>query len=123
MLTTASAAAAAIAAALLIFVLFSRARLRERRYRTLLDNLPQTSVILFDRSLSLRLVVGPSLRKSGLDPDRIEGRRLKEVVPGVQGEILSRHYAAALRGESRSLEYTSVRDGRDYWVRDRKSVV
>ncbi len=117
MLTTASAAAAAIAAALLIFVLFSRARLRERRYRTLLDNLPQTSVILFDRSLSLRLVVGPSLRKSGLDPDRIEGRRLKEVVPGVQGEILSRHYAAALRGESRSLEYTSVLDGRDYWVR------
>lgn len=117
MLSTAAVAAIVIAAVVLIVIVLWRARLRERRYRTLLDNLPQTSAVLFDDSLNLRLVVGPSLRRSGLDPHRVEGRRVKDVVPGVQGEILSGHYAAALRGESRSLEYTSVRDGRDYWVR------
>ena len=104
--------AAAVSIVLLSFVLV-RARAAERRYRNLLEHLPQTSVTLFDHLLRLRLVVAGE----GGDPSEVQGLHLQEVVPGEQGELLADHYGAALRGESRSVEYVSVRDGRDYWLR------
>ena len=97
-------------------VALARARKTEVRYRSLLESLPQTSVVLFDRDLRFRLVVGSALRESGLDSDAIEGRTLAEVVPAIQAELLTPHYQAALNGEPRSLEYSSALDGRDYWL-------
>jgi diguanylate cyclase (GGDEF)-like protein/PAS domain S-box-containing protein len=107
------AVVAAAVSIVLLSVVLVRARAAERRYRSLLEHLPQTSVTLFDHSLRLRLVVAGE----GGDPPEAQGRRLEEVVSGEQGEVLAGHYAAALEGESRSLEYVSVRDGRDYWLR------
>lgn len=107
----------ALLAAGWLLIALRRARAAESRYLSLIENLPQDSLILFDRDLRFNVVVGAAVRESPLEAAEIEGRRLHEVIPGKQGEILARHYRAALRGESRSLEYASVIDGRDSWLR------
>lgn len=107
----------ALLAAGWLLLALRRARAAESRYLSLIENLPQDSLILFDRDLRFNVVVGAAVRESPLEAAEIEGRRLHEVIPGRQGEILARHYRAALRGESRSLEYASVIDGRDSWLR------
>ncbi len=109
------AVVAAIVAALIWG--FLRTRATDRRYRLLLEHLPQTSVVLYDRDLRIRLVVGSALRESGLEPSQVQGKRLQDVVPREQGEVLARYYEAGLRGESPSLEYSSDADGGDYWLR------
>jgi signal transduction histidine kinase len=58
-----------------------RAEAERRRYRTLVDNLPNGLVGRFDRDLRLSLVGGTGLPHAGLTPDRVEGRLIEEVVP------------------------------------------
>lgn len=116
MTTTILLIASQLAAFVAIFSLIRMRRTRQR-YLQLLEHLPQTSVTVFDHELRFLIVVGPALSQSGVDPTQVIGKKLGEVVPGEQGDILARHYKAALRGESRSLEYSSTRDERDYWLR------
>lgn len=116
MLIAATAMVVAFAGVLVLFLILTRARDAEQRYRTLLENLPQSAVTLFDDQLRLRLAAGGSLREGVAAAEHL-GRSLTEIVPGEQGELLAGHYRAALAGESRSIEYTSALDGRDYWLR------
>ncbi len=109
--------AVALIALTLVVLSLRRAHRDETRYEALLENLPQTSVSLFDRGLRLVLVRGETLREQGLAPEEIEGRTLADVLPPEQAELLMPHYVAALAGESRSVEYRSALDGRDYWLR------
>ena len=117
MLLTAIAIAAGVAAVVAVVVVAGmRARTADLHYRLLLENLPQTAVVLFDHDLRFQLIAGGALQSSEVDPGEVQGKLLSEVVPGEQGDVLARHYRAALRGESRSIEYSSERDGRDYWL-------
>jgi diguanylate cyclase (GGDEF)-like protein/PAS domain S-box-containing protein len=93
-----------------------RALRRGRRYRLLAEQLPQSTVAVFDHDLRFRLVAGPVLERSGLRPKDIQGRRLGDVIPSAQLEPLSAHCRAALRGETRTFEYRA-RDGHEYWLR------
>jgi diguanylate cyclase (GGDEF)-like protein/PAS domain S-box-containing protein len=90
---------------------------RARRYRLLVEQIPQAAIAFFDRDLRFRLVAGPVLERSEWGPKEVEGKTLQEVVPSAQAEPLAAYCRAALRGESRSFEYRSSRDGREYWLR------
>ncbi len=85
-------------------VLFAiRARRHEDRYRTLLDQLPNSTVIVFDRDLRIRSLLGA--RAQLLAPDRPVGQRLEELFPPGEAATLTKHYRAALAGESRSFDF------------------
>ena len=94
-----------------------RLRAVSRRHRAVLDHLPQTAVVAFDRKLQITLAGGSPFTSIGRDPGALEGKFLLGHVPQAQREPLLAHYRAALRGEQRSFEYHSSRTGRDYWVR------
>jgi diguanylate cyclase (GGDEF)-like protein/PAS domain S-box-containing protein len=93
-----------------------RRRRLSRRFRLLVEQMPQSAVAVFDDELNFRLVAGPILERAGWKPKDVEGRGLRDVVPSAQAEPLAAHCRAALRGESRSFEYRTG-DGREYWVR------
>jgi diguanylate cyclase (GGDEF)-like protein/PAS domain S-box-containing protein len=110
------AAGLALACLLLALTLW-RLRTIKRSYRRLFDNLPQSAVMVFDRDLRVKVAAGPALAQFGLLDGKVEGRPLRDLIPQAQGDALSSHFAAALRGEKRSFEYHSLRSGRDYWMR------
>lgn len=87
-----------------------------RRYRLLLEHLPQTAIVVFDHDLRLELVTGPALQDAGLQAGDVEGRLLEDVVPATTARVLARHYRRALAGECVSLEYRSTLDGRSFWL-------
>ena len=95
---------------------FARAVRRARRYRLLVEQLPQAAVAVFDHELRFRMVSGPVVERAGLRPKDIVGRGLRDIVPSAQAEPLAAHCRAALRGETRTFEYRA-RDSREYWVR------
>ena len=104
-------------ACLLLLITVLRLRSERRRHRQLIDHLPQTAVAVFDDELKVRFAAGPALRSLGSSPEEAEGKFLLGLVPQAQRDALISHYRAALRGESRSFEYRSLQNGRDYWVR------
>jgi PAS domain S-box-containing protein len=74
---------------------------RETWYRTLAQNIPLTSVFLFDREYRYLVVEGPDL---AFPAELMEGKRVQEIFPP---EVLSHilpGYAAALRGERMTIE-------------------
>lgn len=85
-------------------VLFAlRARRHEDRYRRLFDQLPNSTVIVFDRDLRMSTVLGAGARV--LVSDHPVGQRLEELFPPHEAAILTKHYRAALGGESRSFDF------------------
>jgi diguanylate cyclase (GGDEF)-like protein len=105
-----------VVACLLLIGALLRLRWSQRRYRLLVDNLPQTAVAVFDRNIRVRFAGGTSAEFTG-PPRKIKGKFLLGHIPQAQREPLLIHYRAALRGEQRSFEYHSTASGRDYWVR------
>lgn len=87
-----------------------------RRYRTLLENLPQTAVVVFDRELRLEVVTGQALTDAGLTSSETEGRLLAEILSPEAASSLLPHYRRALDGKEVSLEYRSELDGRSFWL-------
>src|SRR5689334_9013591 len=94
-----------------------RVRASEQRYRQLVDALPKTIVSTFDRDLRYTFVGGMGLAATGWAEHEYLGRTPSEQLPSAEiAESLQEHYRAVLGGESRSVEYTSVRNGRPYWL-------
>ena len=89
----------------------------DRRHRTLLNNIPQTTITVFDHDLRVRFAGGAAADFGGHTAGDLEGKPLLANVPEEEREPLLFHYRAALRGEQRSFEYHSTESGRDYWVR------
>lgn len=76
-------------------------RANEARYRTLMQNLPDTIVMLFDHKLRYLLVEGEeTLQALGYTKAQVEGMTLEELVPPHYVERLLPHYQSALRGEA-----------------------
>jgi diguanylate cyclase (GGDEF)-like protein/PAS domain S-box-containing protein len=81
----------------------------------MLEHMPNTSVVLFDLDMRARVIVGDDVG-SGLEAGADPRAPLADVFPPAQAEVLARHCEAALRGESRSIEYAGAA-GRDLWLR------
>jgi PAS domain S-box-containing protein len=85
------------------------------RYEALCDQLPDVSIVVFDRDLRYTMLGGSAPEAHGWRRDEIEGRPVADVVGRERFERLRPHFEAALRGESSSHDWVGVRDpGRRY---------
>ena len=84
----------------------------EARYRTLVHNLPNSSVVTYDHDLRYTFAAGDALATAGLSPD-ILGRTLSEVLPQHAATLVPR-YRAALGGHSQAFEFSGATG--QYWV-------
>jgi PAS domain S-box-containing protein len=110
------AALACLAAALRMRAISRRARatagaleVSEQRYRQLAANLPDVTVMLFDRDLRLTLVEGGAIERYGWDIAELVGRRLDEVLPPDRYAEMEPWYRATLAGETTTFEWRGVR--------------
>jgi diguanylate cyclase (GGDEF)-like protein/PAS domain S-box-containing protein len=96
-------------------------------FRTVVRNLPNGAVILFDQSLRYMMADGERLLASiGLSNQALVGKLLQEVVPPERYEMMAERYRAALAGETQNFEVT--RDGLTFAlnlvpVRDERDVI
>jgi diguanylate cyclase (GGDEF)-like protein/PAS domain S-box-containing protein len=84
----------------------------EERYRTLVHNLPNSSVVTFDHDLRFTFAAGEALTHAGLD-ESVVGRTLAEVLPQ-HAATLTPRYRSALGGHPQSFEFSG--SSGDYWV-------
>jgi PAS domain S-box-containing protein len=90
-------------------------RRREQMYRTLVQNLPDTAVLLYDHDLRFLLAEGRPLVELGYHLADMEGRTLEEVV----GNDIGRYetaYRQALMGETTYMDLHNEPHQRDYAV-------
>ncbi len=92
-------------------------REREQQYRTLVENLPDGSVGMFDTDLRYTRVGGNLYDQFPLFSEELVGRRVHDVetVPADLRDRVADAYADTLQGESRSLE--AEYDGRTFEIR------
>jgi diguanylate cyclase (GGDEF)-like protein/PAS domain S-box-containing protein len=88
----------------------------ELDFRSLLSNIPDTLVSLFDRELRCRAIEGPILTHYGLDAADFVGRRLIEVLPEENARVLDPAMRLALAGESSRVEIEWTRTEAFYEV-------
>ncbi len=69
-----------------------------------LDELPASSVMIFDRDLVFRLVRGAAVREQGLEPAELEGRYAGEALGPDRWAFYEPLYRRALEGETSSFE-------------------
>jgi PAS domain S-box-containing protein len=92
----------------------------EGRYRQLVDNLPDSSVMLFDNDLRLVLAAGEALIASGYEhPHELAGRMITDLLHPRAWELLQPRYAEFLAGRCVDFEYDSPIVGRQFRVRVR----
>ncbi len=78
---------------------------------SVLESMPSEAVVVFDHDLRIVAAAGQVLRERDLQPERVVGALLSEVIdPGVF-DLYRPHYESALAGELSSLEAESA-DGR-----------
>ncbi|WP_420123986.1 PAS domain-containing protein, partial [Nakamurella sp.] len=80
----------------------------------LLQAVPGTSAILFDRDLTIRAVAGPAWACADLDVGFDVGRRLPDVMPSDVWAVFDRHLAAPFEGRTAEFDYFSPRTGAEY---------
>lgn len=93
----------------------ARQRARINRYASLLEQLPSTTVVVFDHDLRIEEIRGSEAR--GVERGSLLGRRIDEVVPPDAAAVLIANYRAALAGEERSFEFRSPANERLLWIR------
>lgn len=91
----------------------------ERRYRDVLESVPNLSLLVFDPQLRLRLATGSLLRRAGYDADRMVGRRLADVVGESVFALIGAQVSRTLSGEAIDSRYTSPKNGWHYTMRFR----
>lgn len=96
-------------------MLVKRSRDGERRYRGLLEQLPSSTVVVFDRDLRIQTVLGAEVSAGhGGEP---AGLFLSDVMPPESVAVLVPHYEAALTGEHRAFDFLSPITGKQLWIR------
>lgn len=77
---------------------------REKLYRTLAHNIPNTAVLLFDRDFRYTVAEGEQLKKHGFLSEMLEGKTLYDIFPAEICEEWEKYYQRALEGEVTSVE-------------------
>lgn len=73
-------------------------RASQSNLRTLIDNIPNGTVFLFDHDLRFLVAGGQQLASIGLTPQMLEGKTLREAVPAEIADIGEPLYRATLAG-------------------------
>ncbi len=82
----------------------------ERRWRTLLDHLPDTSVLVVDDTMTFVVAVGAGLQRQGMAT--VQGRTLHEMAGAQNAAVLEPILRAALAGADGGTEIRSTAGGR-----------
>src|SRR5262249_33500486 len=82
----------------------------------IVENLPGTAVLAFDRELRFSYAAGPALEEQGWDAGEVVGRLVEEVLPHAAAAVLLPRYQAALDGLPGSLELPATEAGPAYAV-------
>jgi PAS domain S-box-containing protein len=90
----------------------------EAQYRQLADNLPDTSVMLFDHDLRLIVAAGEALAANGFSND-LAGVLMRDAFPPQGMDLLEGPYRAALAGRASDFMYSSPIGGRLFRARAR----
>ncbi len=77
----------------------------EQRYRVLIDNLPDSSVLMFDQELRFFIAQGKEIKNSGFCLQEVEGHTLEEAYPNDMSEFFKPLYYKALQGETSRFEH------------------
>lgn len=89
-------------------------RKNEELYRTLVRNLPDMAVLLFDYNLRYVIAEGQALTKQGYHKSMLEGNTIWEVLPTERARLLAPYHQATLDGKESVFEWPS--QGRVYLV-------
>jgi diguanylate cyclase (GGDEF)-like protein/PAS domain S-box-containing protein len=81
---------------------------REKLYRTLAKNIPNTGVLLFDRDLRYTLADGEQLKHRNFSQEWLEGRTVWEAFPKETADEWAQYYQRALDGEHISFERNAL---------------
>lgn len=95
-------------------------RASEERFRTLLENLPETIVVMLDAKLRAVSVEG-DLERIGWKREEMEGRLMAEILPPERRGPFLAAAGAALAGEPGEIEWRGVRAEREFWLRFRRA--
>jgi PAS domain S-box-containing protein len=79
-------------------------RQSEQRYRLLVENLPGSAIILFDRNLRFLLVDGPEVAASGFSREAMVGRTPEQCLPPEFAQAILPNLHAVLAGKRFSAE-------------------
>lgn len=88
---------------------------KEEQYRLLIQNLPGTTVFLFDHDLRFILAEGQVHSKLGFTTESLLGKTLWEVLPQEDAKQLSAIYYSTLEGKATE-NYSSEYQGKSYRV-------
>ena len=84
--------------------------------RALVSALPEASVLVVDSAGTVRVAEGKLLERNGHPAGSLTGRRLEDILPPSQREMLIGRYRAALAGETQSFDYRTIGDQRLCWI-------
>jgi len=76
----------------------------EQRYRSLVENMPNSAIIVFDRDLRFVLVDGPEVEATGYSKAKMEGKTLYEALPQDFARMVEPNMKAVLEGKSFSAD-------------------
>ena len=97
-------------------VAYLRMRRSEGRYRRLLDQMPNSTVVGFDRELRIDFALGQAVR--GRPEAPVVGQLVGDILPpSPSTDELLENYRATIRGEYRIFEYRSEASGTLYMIR------
>lgn len=77
----------------------------EQRYQLLVKNLPTIGIVLYDHDLRFNVVDGKALAKMGIDPAKLKGHKLTDIMPPESAQATATFYRAALEGHTLDFEY------------------
>ncbi len=89
----------------------------ERMYRDVVEHLPSSTVLSFDRELRVLLAAGALLERFGYDPTGMRGQRMTAVLPEAVLNEIREPVQAALHGECSDLDYSSPVNGKQFRMR------
>jgi PAS domain S-box-containing protein len=84
--------------------------------RALVSALPEATVLIVDRDETVQVAEGRLLEGNGHAAGSLAGRRVEEIVPPSQREMLLTRYRAAVAGETQSFDYRTVGNRRLCWI-------
>lgn len=93
------------------------ASLDRRRLALALDEIPGSSILVFDTDLRFLLARGSAMTRHGFDSGELEGRLAREVLAPDRWAFYHPRYEAALAGRSTSIQVTSPDGTKVYQVR------
>jgi diguanylate cyclase (GGDEF)-like protein/PAS domain S-box-containing protein len=104
-------AVVAVALAVLVSRSLRQVRAADERYRTLAAYSPQSALMVVDRDRRVVQFEGLAFERQGWRSGELVGRTLSEVLPEDRLQELEPRLEAALRGESQTFDWASLRSG------------